>query len=122
MKKKNGLDALLKCYEDLMPETAYLAKVPKRYDDVKQAIQDISDFVWQNDGAAKINITADGLTGTSVCMEIISNLIVIDHVEKFCNALRTADNFEAYAKTDGTVAFGIVFEGVFDAVQPKSTK
>lgn len=120
MKKKDGIDALIKFYEDHMPRSVVLVKNKQRYEEIKQAIQDIADFVWNTDKNAIINVTPDDLTGTSICVEIIASLVVIDMVDKFCDALRKANNFEVYPREDGNIGFGLVFENVFDAAQPKS--
>lgn len=120
MKKKDGVDALLAYYEDHMPHNVVLIKNKQRYDETKQAIQDIADFVWATDDNAIINVNPDGLTGSSICVEIIACLVVIDMIDKFCEALRKANNFEAYPRDDGSIGLGIVFEGVFDAAPPKT--
>ena len=83
MKKKDGIDALLAYYEDHMPKNVILVKNHQRYDETKQAIQDIADFVWETDKNAKINVTPDDLTGSSICVEIIASLVVIDMIDKF---------------------------------------
>jgi len=119
VKKKDGIDALLAYYEDHMPKNVILVKNHQRYDETKQAIQDIADFVWETDKNAKINVTPDDLTGSSICVEIIASLVVIDMIDKFCDALRKANNFEVYPREDGNIGLGIVFEGVFDAAPPK---
>ncbi len=119
MKKKDGIDELLAYYEEHMPQNVILVKNHKRYDEVKQAIQDIADFVWDTDDNAKINVNPDDLTGSSICVEIIASLVVIDMIDKFCGALSKANNFEVYPREDGNIGLGIVFEGVFDAAPPK---
>lgn len=118
MKKMDEIDALLQYCEAHLPKTVYLVKNKARYDEVKQAIQDIADFVWETDENAKINVAPDELTGTSIGVEIIASLVVIDMVDKFCNALHKANNFEVYPRTDGNVGLGLMFEGVFDPAPP----
>ncbi len=119
MKKKDGIEAIIAYYEENMPQNVILVKNHKRYDEVKQAIQDIADFVWDTDESAQINVNPDDLTGSSICVEIIASLVVIDMIDKFCNALRKANNFEVYPREDGNIGLGIVFEGVYDPAPPK---
>ena len=119
MKKKDGIDALLAKLEELLPETAVFVKNKERYDEAQQAIREISDFVWQTDKNAKINVFPDELIGSSLCVEIIASLVVIEMVDKFCDALRKADNFEIYPREDGNIALGLVFEDAWVPAPPR---
>lgn len=120
MDKDKEIDAIIKCYEEHMPKVAVLKKNTKRYVDVKKAMQDIADFVWETDENAKISVSGDELTGTSALMTITTSLVVIDMIDKFCKALSKADNFEICANENGTITLGIVFEGVCEAAIPAS--
>lgn len=99
-----------------MPETTYLAKSKERYDEVKQAIQDIADFAWASDNDAKINVIPDGITGTSIGLEIITDFFVVDCLDKFCDALKKGDTFEICPRTDGKFYVNITFECVFEII------
>lgn len=112
------IDVILKYYEEHMPKVAILKKNNERYDEAKQAIKEIADFVWETDENADIQIMPDELTGTSALMTITTSLVVIDMIDKFCNALSKANNFEICAKKNGMISMGIVFEGVCEAVKP----
>lgn len=118
-KRKDGIDVLLAYYEEHMPETSLLIKNQTRYDEVKEAAQCIIDFVKETDNNAIINMSTDDITGSSICLEITASLIVIDMVDKFCDALRVADNFEVCPKADGSIMLGIVFERMYNTAEPK---
>ncbi len=107
---------LIKILQEKMPETTYLAKNKERYNEVKQAIQDIADFAWASDPTAKINVSPDGITGTSIGLEIITDLFIVDCLDKFCDALRKGDTFEVCPRTDGSVYVNITFEDVFEII------
>ena len=113
MNRKDPIDVLLKSYEALMPETAYLKKNPNRYPEVEKAVREIASLALDCDSEAKIEIKPDELTGSSLCLTIVSNLIVIDEIDKFCTSLAKADNFEVCPRTDGTVSLGMCFENAW---------
>lgn len=113
------IDKLIEFYREHMPENVALIKNEKRHNEVEQAIKDIAQFVYETDEAARVSVQPDDLTGTSITVEIIADVVVIDMVDKFCDALRKADNFEVCAKTNGKICLGLVFEGVFKPAPPK---
>ena len=118
MNRKDPIDALLETYEALMPETAYLKKNPLRFPMIENAVREIASLALDCDSNAQIEIKPDDLTGSSLCLTIISNLIVIDEIDKFCKALAKANNFEVCPRTDGPVSLGMCFE---DAWIPAKT-
>ena len=122
MKRRDEIDALLSYLEEHTPKTVYLIKNKPRYDEVTQAIKKFADFVWAVDDKAKITVRPDDLTGTSICVEVITNLVVIDMVDDFCDVLRKANNFEVYPRTDGKIGLGLVFERAFDVAPPTAKK
>ncbi len=111
--KKDPIDILLDAYMRLMPSTAYLKKNPDRYCEVEQAIKEIAQLATDCDSNAKIEIKPDELTGSSLCLTVVSSLIVIDEIDKFCTALAKADSFEVCPRTDGTISLGICFENAW---------
>lgn len=113
------IDRLIEFYQAYMPKNVALVKDKERHVEVEQAIRDVAAFVYESDEQAKITVQPDDLTGSSIIVEIIADLVVIDMVDKFCDALRKADNFEVYAKTNGQVGLGLVFEKVFKPAPPK---
>ena len=112
------IDALIAIYHKKMPNNVALVKNKERYDEIECAIKDIAELVLCCDSQAKIDISPDELTGSSVCVTISSSLVVIDIVDKFCDALRKADNFEVYPRSDGSIGLGIVFEDAFKSANP----
>lgn len=110
MKKFDVLDELLAFYKKHMPKTAYLMKNPARYHEVEKAVEEISDFVLSIDSNAKVEAKPDNLTGSSLCFEITTDLIVVDEIDKFCVALSKADTFEASPLTNGKIFFALTFE------------
>lgn len=120
--KDDKIQQLLKVYESKMPKGVVLVKKKERFDEVKQAIQDISDLAWDCDESTVIDVYPDDLTGSAVCVKMIANLLVIDMLDKFCEALKKADTFEVYPRDDGYVGIGITFQDVFDAAPPIKKK
>jgi len=116
--KKDEVDSFMEYYKQHMPKTIVLAKNKPRYDEVMKAIEDISNFVWETDSNADIDVYPDDLTGCAMCVKIVASLVVIEMVDKFCEALGKANNFEIYPRTDGNVCLGIVFEDVFKPAPP----
>lgn len=107
---------LIKILQEKMPEITYLAKNKKRYNEVKQAIQDIADFAWSCDPDAKINVEPAGITGTSVSLEVITDLFIIDCIDKFCDALKKGNSFEVCPRTDEKFYINVTFEKVFEII------
>lgn len=118
MKKIDFLDELISFYEKHMPNKVCLMKNPERYREVEKAINKISDFVLSVDGNAKISAKPDELTGTSLCLEITADLIVVDAIDKFCDAISKADAFEFLPLRNGKVFFGLTFEDTWMPVPP----
>lgn len=110
MKKFDVLDELLAFYKKHIPKTAYLMKNPNRYPEVEKAVKEIKDFALAIDSTAKIEAKPDDLTRSSLCLEITTDLIVIDEIDKFCSALSKADTFEASPLTNGKIFFALTFE------------
>lgn len=120
--KDEKIQELLKVYKELMPEGVVLVKNKERYEEVRSIIQEISDFAWDVCESAEIDIRPDELTGASICMEVVTDLFVVDHMDKFCEALKKANNFEIYPRTDGRVGLGLVFKKVFSPAPPIKSK
>ena len=117
---KDPIDALLESYKTLMPKTAYLRKNPKRHSEVEEAVKEISKLALDCDKDAKIEAIPDDLAGTSLCLTITTNLIVIEEIDTFCTALAKANNFEVCPMVDGSISLGICFEDVWVPVDSKN--
>ena len=115
---KDSIKQLAKVYESLMPTTIVLAKNKPRFTEAMEAIQKIADLVWDSDEKATINVAPDELTGTSICVNIKTDLFVVDRVMKLCDALCKADTFEVTPLIDGFVGIGITFEKAFVPAPP----
>lgn len=122
MQNFDVVDQLLETYKALMPKTVYLVKNKKRYDEIVKAICEIASCAVEVDSDAKVRISPDALTGSSLCLEVTASLIVVDLLDKFCSALKKANNFEVYPRTDGLLNFNIVFEDAFVAAPPFGSK
>ena len=115
----DNVDNFLNWYKDNRPETIYLVKNKQRYYEVLSAISTICSFALEsNPDGTKITTNPDELLGTSLCVEIITPLVVFESMQELCAALSSADNLEICARTDGTVLIGIVFEDVYDFAPP----
>jgi len=108
-------DKFLEWYKSKRPETIYLIKNKQRYDEAMAAVSDICKYsLKSNPEETRITANPDELLGTSICVEIISTLIVFEDIENFCAALSKANNFEVCARVDGKFLLGIVFEDVYE--------
>ena len=116
--RNKKLKDLIEFYKTYMPENVALVKNKERHAEVEVAITEIGEFAKSSDPKANITIEPDELTGTSMTLEIVADLIVVDMIDKFCDALKKADNFEVYPRTDGKIGLGVVFENVFKAAPP----
>ncbi len=114
------IDKFLDWYKSKRPETVYLVKNKARYAEVMQAVRTIYNFAHDSnpEGTTISMPTPDELTGTSLCVEIVSNLVVFEDMQKFCAALSKADSYETTSRTDGKFLIGIVFEDVYDLAPP----
>lgn len=122
MSKKNEffeVDKLVDYLKRYMPETAVLVKNKGRYEEIMQAIEEISSFAWAISPDASISVAPDELTGSFMTMDIVTDLIVIDQIDKFCAAIKKADNFEVCARTDGKLSFSVVFHDAFVPAPPR---
>ena len=121
-KKFKGLDDLRKFYEQNIPDTAYLVTNKTRYDEVKKAIDEIYNLIYEASGEASCNVAPDPLVGTAVLVEIIVDTVIIEDTKKFSSALSKADNFEVSTKSNGNIEIGIVFHDVFSPAPPHKPK
>lgn len=122
MQNFDVVDQLLETYKSLMPKTVYLVKNKQRYDEVVKAICEIASCAVDADRSAKVKISPDPLTGSSLCLEVTASLIVVDLLDKFCSALKKANNFEVLPRTDGFIEFNVVFEDAFVPAPPHGRK
>lgn len=118
----DSLTELIEIYDKVMPEKVCLMKNPERYHVVANAVSKIGKMAISHDKDSKIEITRDDLTGSSVCMSIITDLFVVEDINGFCDALREANTFEANPRTDGKIQIGLVFEDVWRPAPPSSKK
>ena len=118
------IDEFLEWYLSKRPETVFLVKNKARYAEVMAAVRTIYNFAHASnpEGTILSKPSPDELTGTSLVIEIVSNLVVFDDMQKFCAALSKADNFEVHARTDGKALIGIVFEDVWQLAPPSGKK
>ncbi len=117
--KNDSINLLLEEYVRLMPKTSYLMKNPDRYPVVEKATHEIANITLKCDEDAKIEIYPDELTGSSLCLKITADIIVMDMIDKFCEALKVADTFETGALTNSQVFIAMTFE---DAWIPAPTR
>lgn len=117
----DSLDKFVEYLEEIIPDTTYLTKNKKRYDEVKEAIQQIADFAWGVDESADIDVKPDEITGTCMLMTIRTNIFIVDEMDKFCKALQKADTIDAAALDDGRISLGLTFENVFELLPPPGT-
>lgn len=123
MNKKNEfyqVDQLVDYLKRYMPKTAVLVKNKGRYEEIMQAIEEISSFAWAISPDASISVAPDELTGSFMTMDIVTDLIVIDQIDKFCAAIKKANNFEVCARTDGKLSFSVVFHDAFVPAPPRN--
>lgn len=117
--KNDSINLLLEEYVRLMPKTAYLMKNPDKYPAVEKAAREIADMALKCDEDAKIEIYPDELTGSALCLKITADVIVMDMIDKFCEALKVADTFETGALTNGQVFMAITFEDAWIPAPPR---
>lgn len=112
------MDKIMKFYREYMPKEVYLMKNAKRYPLIEKATKEISELVLTYDQGAEIDIRPDELTGSTLCLSIKADLIVIDMVDKFCEALKTANTFEVCALTDGRASMNMTFQNAWVPAPP----
>ena len=119
--KFTDVDEFLEWYKSKRPETIYLVKNKARYTEVMDAIRTICDFAIESnpEGTLLTMPTGDPLLGTSMIVEITSNLVVFEDMKKFCSALSKADNFEIRTTSNNKAFIGIVFADVYEIASAK---
>ena len=118
MQNFDEINQLLETYKSLMPKTVYLVKNKNRYEEVEKAICEIVSCAVEADSESMVSISPDPLTGSALCLEITTSLIIVDLLDKFCTALKKASNFEVYPRIDGLIGFNVVFQDAFVAAPP----
>lgn len=115
----NNIDQFLAWYRSKRPETIYVVKNKERCAEVMDALRTISELALNSNlEGTEISTDPDELLGTSLCVEIVTNLVVFEEMQRFSAALSKADTFEVYARTDGRVGIGITFEDVYEIAKP----
>lgn len=112
-KNKDIIDEIIDVYRELMPETAYLVINEKRYNEAMAAIKEIREIVEEYDKDVVCKVEKGELIGTTLHLEITSDMCVIDKIDKFCNALKVANVFEITPLTTGKVSLAISFYDVY---------
>lgn len=118
MKKKDEIDALLKAYEAHMPKTVHLMRNKGRYEEIVNAMDDITKFIKTIENNATFEISKDELLGTSLAFEITCSLLSMTEVDQFCNAIKKADCIDIVPKTDGTLSVTLGFNDAYVPAPP----
>jgi hypothetical protein len=134
MKKQNkyfkDVDKLVEWFKEKRPETVYVVRNPKRYDDVLFAIRTLAELAEEaNPGNVRFSAPIDSdmiddsflideLTGVDVCFSITTNLIVFEDMDRFREAMAIVDNFEIVTLDDDTFELGFVFNDVYRLADP----
>ena len=113
-----SIEDLLDYYVAHMPKSVYLMKNKDRYPIIEKAVKEIGDMALLCDKDAKIDIHPDALTGCTLCMDITTDLFVIDYIDKFCAALKEASTFEACPLTDGRLSVSMTFKDAWVPAPP----
>lgn len=113
MNRNDGIDVLLALIEAHMPETVYLVRNKGRYDKIVDAMKKIQDFVASIDDDARFEVSKDQLIGTSIVLDVNCTLLAFTEVDKFCDAIKTADSIDIVALTDGTVKITFGFNDAY---------
>jgi len=102
-------------------------KNESRYEEVLDSIIHICATAFKsNPDRTTVSHKPDDLFGTSLCLEIITNVVVFEDMKELCAALSKVHpgTFEICAMADdgvpnGKVSIGIVFEDVYDLAPPR---
>lgn len=112
------LDVLVEFLRENLPDTIYLKTNFARYNEAVEAMRAISDIALDTDDKSRIKAEPDPLLGTSLGLQIKTSIFIVDEMDKFIDALKKADSFEAVALTDGAVEINVGFNNVFYPVKP----
>lgn len=115
----NILNDFITFYNENMPDKVYLVKNHGRYENAFKAANTICELVKQYDKDVEVTLYQDELVGTALCLEIKTDLFVIDNMGKFVQSLQYTDTFEASSLKNGKICIGITFEDVWKPFEPK---
>lgn len=116
---KDEIDSLLAFYEAHMPHDVYLMRNKERYDEIKNAIDTIKQFVSTIESDAEFTISKDELIGTSLCLEVVCTLLSMTEVDKFCVAIKKADSIDITPRADGMLSVVFGFNDAYLPAKPK---
>ena len=85
-----------------------------RYKEVVDSYEIIKGIIRSVDPDATIEIKECPLQLGSVFIKIVTSDVTVYDMDAFADATRNANNFQIYPRTDETVQFDILFEGVID--------
>lgn len=117
---KDPIDVLLDKYVELMPETVYLMRNGKRYDEIVGAMDKIQKFIESVEPDAEFKISKDELVGTSIALEVTCTLLSFTEVEQFCAVAQKADSIDIMPMTDGNLSVVFGFNDAYIPVPPAS--
>jgi len=118
IKEIDTIDILLAIIEEMRPDVAVLEKNPARYKDLEDALTVIQKCGLASDDEAEIVVKREELIGTSVGLEIYSNLFAVDDLTEFAKMLTTANTFEVFPLSDGRACLSLGFQNVYKPFYP----
>ena len=74
----------------------------------------IKNIILANDPDATIEIVAGALQMGAVAISAVTSDVTVYDTAAFAEAIKNADNFQVYPRTDDRVKLDILFEGVIE--------
>lgn len=119
---REGIDKLLWYYEELMPRTTFLKKNKDKYPIIEKAVRELADIATTYDEDSVIKITPDKLVGTTLCLDIETNLLAVEDMDRICKSLKYADTLEICPLTDGNVSVSMTFQDAWVPAEMEDLK
>ena len=110
---QDPIEALLSLYRAKMPKTVYLMRNEPRYSAVKHEIDGFVKTVLAEDPDAEVMVEPDELTGSSISVSVITDLLVLSDTHSLLPLFALADNIEVCARTDGRCYFDLSFQNCY---------
>lgn len=119
MKKQDQVNQLVEYLKCKLPKGVVLVKNKERYEEIKQAIQDIADAIWEYDEEAKVAVEQDELIGTCMLAEFVTDCLGITNTQLFCKGLQKATTMDVTPLVDGKIKIGFTFEDAYSPADPR---
>lgn len=104
-----GIDGLLEILKKV-PKSRLLMINGPRHEEAIRSIQQIVEYVRQESPDAEVSVSYDGIIGTCLLLEIVTDMLNIYNIKDFFKMAEAADTMDVVPLLDSKISIGFTYE------------